>query len=171
VSLLRGLRGFAREFSRTGSLRAFWLQTRTGAAHVARQIVGRHDPDPIRAFLANYGPDGLGLHDPELAAVQLDAQRCIACGLCNLACAQAGGAPELEPHEAVACASRLAIDVTRLGAALPAPAAEPCVGCGACETVCPTRVPVARIQAVLARLRRDARGKPAPLMAWAGGMR
>jgi ferredoxin len=155
IHLVRGLRGFTKELSRTGSMRALWLQVRTGAVHVARALRGREDGDPIRLFLANYGADGVRRPDAVLAAVQLEAQRCLACGLCDLACARIGGAPRIAPMEAVVCASRQAIDVVRLGpgfGASPEPGAPPCAGCAACEAVCPAAIPIARVQDALARL-------------------
>jgi Fe-S oxidoreductase len=160
MALVRGLRGFAKEFSRTGSMRALWLQVRTGTAHVARTLAGRRDGDPIALFLTNYGADGVRLPDAELAATQLSAQRCLACGLCSLECARVGGAPVHDPLEAVAAAARQTIDILRLGPALgatpPHDAARACAGCAACETVCPVGIPIARVQAVLARLEAEA---------------
>lgn len=192
LEIVRGLRGFSKELSRTGSARALWLQVRTGARHVARRLRGGEEGDPIALFLRNYGADGVRLPDPDLAAVQRTAQACLACGLCDLECARVTGplGPEARPHhaplEAVVCASRLAIDVVRLGPSLQAeppreaagPDGSPCAGCRACDEMCPVSIPIARVQTVLAALEAGAaKALPAPstvgaaIVASAPGMR
>jgi Fe-S oxidoreductase len=143
--VLRGYRGFAHEFSRTGSLRALWMQLRTGAAHVARRTLGRNaSGDPIELFLRNYAADGFRLPDAESAALSLAAEACLVCSLCSAECARVGGAPRMDPRDAVIAASRMAIDWVRLE--LPEPIATPCAACRACETVCPARIPIQRVQ-------------------------
>ena len=155
-----GYRGFLHELARTGGWRAFALQLRTGVLHVARRLAGRGERDPIARFLANYGADGFGLPDPARARLQLAAEGCLACGLCSAACAQAGGAPPLDPREAVLCAARLEIDWIQR-ASEPARAAHDagsdaatrCAACRACEPACPVGIPIAGVQAMLARWR------------------
>jgi Fe-S oxidoreductase len=147
--VLKGYRGFAREFSRTGTLRALWMQVRTGAAHVARRALGRETPgDPIETFLRNYEADGFRLPDATSAALALAAEACLVCGLCSAECARSGGDPRVAPRDAVIAASRLAIDWVRLE--LPEPVATPCVACRACDAVCPAHIPIHRIQEWLA---------------------
>ena len=147
--MLNGYRGFTREFSRTGSLRALWMQLRTGAAHVARRAFGREViGDPIERFLANYAADGFRLPDAESAALSLAAEACLVCGLCSAECARSGGEPRVEPRDAVIAASRMAIDWVRLE--LPEPIATPCSVCRACEAVCPVQIPIHRVQEWLA---------------------
>ena len=155
--MLNGYRGFTREFSRTGSLRALWMQLRTGAAHVARRAFGREViGDPIERFLANYAADGFRLPDAESAALSLAAEACLVCGLCSAECARSGGAPRVEARDAVIAASRMAIDWVRLSltpfAIDPAgrPSESPCSACRACETVCPVQIPIHRVQEWLA---------------------
>ncbi len=152
--MTRGYRGFLREFTRTGSWRAVSLQVRTGAAHVLRQLFVRRSGDPVAQFLAHYGPDGVRAPDADARALALDASHCLVCGLCTLECARVGGAPPLDPREAVISASRLETDVLRegLAAALGADAG-PCGGCDACSRACPVAIPVHRVQARLASLR------------------
>jgi ferredoxin len=144
---VRGYRGFTREFSRTGSLRALSLQLRTGAAHVFRQWFGRKRSDPVAQFMAYYGPDGVTQPEAETRALALSAQNCLVCGLCNLECARVGGAPAIDPRDAVAAAARLEVDWRRLGLA-PEPAGA-CTGCDACSRVCPAGIPIHRLQARL----------------------
>lgn len=147
--MLSGYRGFLHELARTGGWRALALQVRTGARHVARRLLGRGEADPIARFLASYGADGFRLPDPERARQELAAEACLACGLCSVACARAGGAPPLDPRDAVLSAARLAIDWIRLGT--PATGAG-CAACAACEPACPVGIPIAAIQTTLGRL-------------------
>ncbi len=171
--MLSGYRGFLHELARTGTWRALALQVRAGAGHFLRRLAGRRGGDPIARFLAHYGADGFGLPDPERARLQLAAEACLACSLCSVECARAGGAPRFEPRDAVLSAARLEIDWLRLGpdehrapaargaaggsselppAAAAAEDAARCSACAACETVCPVGIPIAAVQAVLARL-------------------
>jgi succinate dehydrogenase/fumarate reductase-like Fe-S protein len=151
--VLKGYRGFVREFSRTGTLRALWMQVRMGAAHVARRALGRHEAgDPIEIFLRNYEADGFRLPDATSAALALSTEACLVCGLCSAECARAGGAPRVDPRDAVIAASRLAIDWVRLE--LPEPIATPCAACRACDDVCPAGIPIHRVQEWLAAPRR-----------------
>jgi succinate dehydrogenase/fumarate reductase-like Fe-S protein len=145
-----GYRGFLREFSRTGSLRALSLQLRTGVAHAARQLFGRRRSDPVAQFLAYYGPDGVARPEAETRALALAAQDCLVCGLCNVECARVGGAPAIEPRDAVAAAARLEVDWRRLGLS-PEPTGV-CAGCDACSRVCPAGIPIHRVQARLGNL-------------------
>jgi succinate dehydrogenase/fumarate reductase-like Fe-S protein len=145
---VRGYRGFLREFSRTGSLRALSLQVRTGVLHAARQLLGKKRGDPVLQFLAYYGPDGVARPEPEARALALLAADCLVCGLCSLECARVGGKPEIDPREAVVAAARLEVDWRRLGLA-PAGAAA-CAGCDACNRICPAGIPIDRVQARLA---------------------
>jgi len=147
--VLRGYRGFAHEFSRTGSLRALWMQLRTGAAHAARRALGRNaSGDPIGIFLRNYAGDGFRLPGAEIAALSLSAEACLVCGLCSAECARSGGTPRIDPRDAVIAAARMAIDWVRLE--LPEPIASPCAACRACETVCPAHIPIQQVQEWLA---------------------
>jgi heterodisulfide reductase subunit C len=117
---------------------------------VARRWIGRGSEDAVERFLANYGADGFRLPDPERARLQLAAEACLACGLCSLACAAAGGAPELDPRDAVVAAARLEIDWLRLG--LAQPVTSGCGACRACEVACPVSIPIAAVQDMLERL-------------------
>lgn len=147
---MRGYRGIGREFARTGSLASLWLQLRTGVLHVLRhRRRSREDDDPVERFLAHYGPDGLRRHDPKARELALQAQACLACGLCSTACALAGGEPAIDPRDAVLAASRLEVDWRRFGLA---PAAATCAACDACSQVCPAGIPIHRVQAALAEI-------------------
>jgi hypothetical protein len=148
--VLSGYRGLARELARTGGARALWLQLRTGAAHVARRLLRRDEPDPIDQFFRNYAADGFRLPDAAAQALQLDAEACLVCGLCSAECARVGGAPALDPRDAVIAAARLAIDWVRLELR---PAASACAACAACDAVCPAGIPIQRIQRWLAEPR------------------
>jgi len=164
--VLSGYRGFVREFSRTGTGRALWLQVKTGAAHVLRRLRGREAGDPIARFFESYGADGFRMPDAPGAALQARAETCLVCGLCTAECARVGGAPPLDPRDAVVAVARLAIDWTRLGltpfaiepdgrtrsarAGTPVAGGADCAGCRACDAVCPAGIPIARIQSWLA---------------------
>lgn len=153
--MLSGYRGFVRELARTGSWRALALQLRTGGRHVVRRLLRRGDGDPIARFFASYGADGFRPPDPGRARLQLAAEACLACGLCSVACARAGGAPPLDPRDAVLSAARLEIDWIRLSAPPAADASEvvgACVACAACEPACPVGIPIASLQELLVRL-------------------
>ena len=146
---MRGYRGFLREFTRTGSLRALRLQLRTGVVHMGRQLLGRKREDPVREFLRWYGPDGVTRPEPDAQQLALAASACLVCGLCSLECARVGGAPSLDPREAVIAAARLEVDWRRLGLS---PAQSACASCAACTHVCPAGIPIDRVQARLASL-------------------
>jgi len=146
---VRGYRGFLREFSRTGSLRALSLQLRTGVAHMARQLLGRKRDDPVLQFLAYYGPDGVTRPEPDANELSRSATACLVCGLCSLECARVGGAPSLDPRDAVIAAARLELDFRRLGLS---PVESVCASCDACSRVCPAGIPIQRVQARLASL-------------------
>jgi succinate dehydrogenase/fumarate reductase-like Fe-S protein len=146
---VRGYRGFLREFAHTGSLRALRLQLRTGVAHVARQLLGRKRSDPVLQFLAYYGPDGVTRPDPDAQSLALSATACLVCGLCSLECARVGGAPSLDPRDAVIAAARLELDFRRLRLS---PVESACTTCAACSRVCPAGIPIHRVQARLASL-------------------
>lgn len=148
-----GYRGFLREFTRTGSWRAVSLQVRTGIAHILRQLFVRRGGDPVAQFLAHYGPDGVRAPDPAARALSLDASHCLVCGLCSLECARVGGAPPLDPREAVIAAARLETDLLRAGLASGLAARDACGGCDACSRICPVSIPVHRVQERLAQLR------------------
>ena len=141
---MSGYRGFVREFSRTGSLGSLVLQLRTGVAHVVRRWLGGEETDPVARFYENYGPDGV--RPPDLARRRLDAQaqNCLTCGLCSIACARVGGTPPRDPRDAVLAAARLWADWQRLELA-PGPG-DPCSGCDACSQVCPAEIPIHLVQ-------------------------
>jgi len=148
--VLSGYRGFLRELSRTGTGRALWLQVRTGTAHFLRRLRGEDATDPITRFFEYYGADGFRLPDAAAAALQQSAEACLVCGLCTAECARVGGAPPLDPRDAVVATARLAIDWTRLQL-VPAESATPCASCRACDVVCPVAIPIHRVQEWLAR--------------------
>jgi succinate dehydrogenase/fumarate reductase-like Fe-S protein len=148
---LKGYRGFVREFARTGSLRALWLQVRTGVQHVVRGVRRRDARDPIELFFQYYAADGFRMPDETAAALQQDAEACLVCGLCSVACARAGGEPVIDPRDAVVAASRLAIDWVRLDLSPGSATAGGCAGCRACDAACPAGIPIHRIQDWLAR--------------------
>jgi succinate dehydrogenase/fumarate reductase-like Fe-S protein len=147
-----GYRGFFREFTRTGSWRAVSLQVRTGIAHIARQLFVRRSGDPAAQFLAHYREDGVRAPDAAARALQLDASKCLVCGLCSLECARVGGAPPLDPREAVIAASRLEIDLLREGLTGELASRAACGSCDACSRICPAQIPVHRVQERLATL-------------------
>jgi heterodisulfide reductase subunit C len=123
---------------------------RVGAAHVLRRWLSRGETrDPERLFLDRYASDGLRAPREERRALQRAAQHCLVCGLCSVACAEAGGRPPLDPRDAVLSGARLEVDVLRLG--IDAPGAA-CGACRACEPTCPAGIPIASVQAALASL-------------------
>ena len=150
--MTRGYRGFLREFTRTGTWRAVSLQVRTGIAHIARQLFVRRRGDPAAQFLVHYHGDGVRAPDAAARALQLDASKCLVCGLCSLECARVGGAPALDPREAVIAASRLETDLLREGLTSELSRSAACSGCDACSRICPAQIPVHRVQERLATL-------------------
>jgi len=150
---MRGYRGFLRELLRTGSVRALRLQLRTGALHAFRQWAGRRRGDPVAEFLTSYGPDGLRPADEAARRLARQAEACLVCGLCSIACARAGGQPPLDPRDAVVSAARLEIDWLRLG--LSPSVGDACGACDACARVCPAGIPIPAVQTHLASLGRD----------------
>ncbi len=147
---MRGYRGLFREITHTGTWRAMVLQLRTGVVHVLRQWTGqRDDRDPLELFFENYGADGVRPASEEERVLRLASEACLVCGLCTIACAEAGGQPRLDPRDAVAAAARLAIDWRRLGLN---PAGEsPCAACAQCDLACPEGIPIHQVQEALAR--------------------
>ena len=148
-----GYRGFLREFTRTGSWRAVSLQVRTGVAHILRRAFVRNGGDPVAQFLAHYGADGVRAPDAAARALALGASHCLVCGLCSLECARVGGAPPVDPREAVIAASRLEVDWLREGLGAARASAEACGDCDACARICPVSIPIHRVQERLAQLR------------------
>jgi succinate dehydrogenase/fumarate reductase-like Fe-S protein len=84
--------------------------------------------------------------------------------MCSQECARVGGAPPLDPRDAVIAAARLETDLLREGLAgelaadTPASARDEsaaggCAACDACSRVCPAHIPIARVQERLATLR------------------
>ena len=180
---MRGYRGFFREIGRTGTWRALRMQVATGAVHVLRQLGGRTvEGDPVARFFGHYREDGVAPADAAGTALADQAEACLVCGLCSFECARIGGAPPLDPRDAVVAAARLEVDWRRLGVApgrpgtatpagsasepagvpgaLPDPAAaapegdfaDVCQGCDACARVCPVGIPVHQVQSRLARI-------------------
>jgi len=148
---MRGYRGFLREFSRTGTLRALSLQIRTGIAHIARRALGgTQADDPVARFLDSYGPDGIRRADPQGSALSLAAEACLVCGLCSAECARIEGRPALDPRDAVIAAARLEIDLIRFDLARELEFG--CSDCAACDVVCPVEIPIHRVQQRLAQL-------------------
>jgi ferredoxin len=141
---MSGYRGFLREFSRTGSLRSMVLQVQTGVVHAVGRWLGRSEADPVARFYENYGPDGVRPPDPARRALDAQAQECLVCGLCSIACAQVGGTPPRDPRDAVVAAARLWADWQRLD--LAPVGADPCSGCDACSRSCPAGIPIHRVQ-------------------------
>ncbi len=139
---MRGYRGFVKEFARTRSAKAFWLQVRGGLRHLLRG--GERGADGVAAFLAHYGGDGVAIPDASRRDRARAAERCLACGLCSAECARVGGTPPSDPMEAVVAASRLASEAHRFGFG-DGPAETPCGTCRACETRCPVAIPIAEI--------------------------
>ncbi len=148
---MRGYRGFLREMLRTGSWRALSLQLRTGARHVLRRALPARAVDPVAQFLSHYGADGVRAPQPAARALALAASQCQVCGLCTIECARVGGAPPLDPREAVIAASRLETDLLRFDLARELGDAT-CGGCDACARVCPAGVPIHRVQERLGQL-------------------
>jgi succinate dehydrogenase/fumarate reductase-like Fe-S protein len=148
---MRGYRGFLREMFRTGSWRALSLQLRTGVRHMLRRAWPGRAADPVAQFLSHYGPDGVRAAEPAARAVALAASQCQVCGLCTLECARVGGAPPLDPREAVIAAARLETDFLRFDLARDL-AGGACAGCDACARICPAGVPIPLVQDRLRRL-------------------
>ena len=140
---MSGYRGFLKEIARTRSGSAFWLQVRGGLLHLVRGLTGRRRSDAVAQFVRNYGPEGFAFPDARRRALAAAAQRCLVCGLCSAECARVGGAPPIDPQEAVVALSRLASEAKRFG--LETAVESPCGKCRACHRACPVGIPIAEI--------------------------
>jgi succinate dehydrogenase/fumarate reductase-like Fe-S protein len=125
-----------------------YLAYRAILAHPLKRL--RNRGAGLERFLANYAAEGLVPTRPEDRAVGEDASACIACGLCEPACDLAAAVPAVRAlgvHAAFRLYGKSSAELPFARAAL-----EACSGCDACEGVCPTGVPIARVvRALLAR--------------------
>ncbi len=137
-------------------LAAWWLLGRRMAVQLAtlpwRRLrpSGREEDRGAHALLAAVGSEGYLPLTPQERADYPAFMRCIACGLCALAC------PALReaPADAWAEAWTFVLGPSRLleRAWLAAGAVEPCARCAACAAVCPTGVAIPRLAAMIERL-------------------
>jgi succinate dehydrogenase/fumarate reductase-like Fe-S protein len=131
-----------------------YLAYRALVAHPVKRL--RQTGTGLERFLANYAGEGLVPTRPEDRALGEEASACIACGLCEPACDLARAVPALRAmglHAAFRLYGRSSAELPLARAAL-----EACAACSACEGVCPTGVPIARVvRGLLARASSGAR--------------
>ncbi len=150
---MRGYRGLLKELARTRSASSLWLQVRGGLLHLFRAWRGGPRIDGVDQFIRNYGPEGFAIPDGRGRDLALAAQRCLVCGLCSIECARVGGAPPVDPQEAVVALSRLSAEAVRFrvhsASGIEDTRGVPCGSCRACHRVCPVAIPIADIIAEL----------------------
>ena len=124
--------------------------------HVLR-MPWRRSGEGERRFRANYGPDGLFPLSADERRLLPGLDRCIACGLCNVLCEKLGSATRYRfggPF-ALAAQARSMPDYPSFAAHL---AHDDCGDCAACESVCPTGVPLRDLGSLVSRLARRQAG-------------
>jgi heterodisulfide reductase subunit C len=127
-----------------------YLAWRALVAHPLGRLL-RPRASGLERFRAAYVAEGLVPTRPDDRAVGEEASGCIACGLCELGCDLAAATPAVRAlglHAAFRLYSRSSAELPLAGAML-----EACAGCGGCDALCPTRVPISRI---IAHLREEA---------------
>jgi heterodisulfide reductase subunit C len=123
-----------------------WLAWRAVVPHPLRAL-RRRDTGEER-FLANYAAEGLAPTGVEAGAAAEAASACIACGLCESACALRSAIPAVRGlglHAAFRLYGKSDEVLARSGDALAA-----CAACTGCEPLCPTGVPITRLVRLLA---------------------
>jgi heterodisulfide reductase subunit C len=128
-----------------------YLAWRALVAHPLKRLF-RQRGTGLERFRAAYVVEGLVPTRPEDREIGEAAAACIACGLCETGCDLAAASPPVRAlglHAAFRLYSRSFADLPLAAGALDA-----CAGCGGCDALCPTRVPIAR---VIAHLRDAAR--------------
>jgi ferredoxin len=131
-----------------------YLAYRAVVAHPLKRLVQRGTG--LERFLANYAGEGLVPTRPQDRELGEEASACIACGLCEPACDLASAVPALRAmglHAAFRLYGKSSAELPFARAAL-----EACSACAACENVCPSGVPIARVvRGLLARVASGAR--------------
>lgn len=133
---------------RVASARALvYLGYRAIVAHPLKRLFRRRGSG-LERFRASYVAEGLVPTRPDDRAAGEAASACIACGLCETACALAEASPPIRAlglHAAFRLYSRASATLPLAHGALRA-----CVGCAGCDALCPTGVPISRVIAHLA---------------------
>jgi succinate dehydrogenase/fumarate reductase-like Fe-S protein len=131
-----------------------YLAYRALVAHPLKRLAQRGSG--VERFLGNYAAEGLVPTRPEDRALGEQASACIGCGLCEPACDLASAVPAVRAmglHAAFRLYGKSSAELPFARAAL-----EACSACDACEDVCPTGVPIARVvRGLLARVASGAR--------------
>lgn len=126
-----------------------YLGYRALVAHPLKRMFRRRGTG-LEQFTKSYLSEGLAPTRPEDRAAGEAAAACIACGLCETGCELAAASPEVRAlglHAAFRLYSRSSTMLPLAREALHA-----CSGCGGCDALCPTGVP---ISAVVAHLREE----------------
>lgn len=123
-----------------------YLAYRALVAHPLKRLLRQRGTGEAR-FRAAYETEGLAPTTEADRAIGLEAQACIACGLCETGCALAAADPAIRAlglHAAFRLYGRNPAELPLAAGAL-----EACAGCTGCEALCPTGVPIARVVSAL----------------------
>lgn len=129
-----------------------YLAWRALVAHPLKLLFRRRGTG-LERFRAAYVAEGLVPTRPGDRAAGEAAAACISCGLCETGCELARATPAVRAlgvHAAFRLYGRSSAELPLAAGALDA-----CAGCTGCDALCPTRVPISRVIALLREVSRS----------------